>query len=158
MLLVRLAAVGCCLTVLCSVPGCGGSAAGRSAVQGTVKFDGQPVSQGVIAFIPTGATRGPSTGAEIKAGKYQILADQGPVLGPHRVEITATRAGGATEVKGLGQGGGPSGGGPSGGGPSGGGSAAKIEMYIPEQYNKQSKLEFVIKAGRNEANFDLKSK
>ena len=153
MLLVRLAAVGCCLTVLCSVPGCGGGAAGRSAVQGTVKFDGQPVSQGVIAFIPTGATRGPSTGAEIKAGKYQILADQGPATGPHRVEITATRAGEATEVKGLGQGGGP-----SGGGPSGGGSAAKIEMYIPEQYNKQSTLEFVVKAGSNEANFDLKSK
>ncbi|MES2791274.1 MAG: hypothetical protein V4719_16785 [Planctomycetota bacterium] len=149
MFLKRMAAAACCLIVVCSLSGCGGGVKGRSGVQGTVKFDGQPIPEGVIAFIPIGTTVGPSSGATIKNGKYSIAAEQGPVLGTHRVEITASRTSGTKQVKGLGEG---------TGGPSGGGSVTVLEMYIPAQYNKKSKLEFVVKAGSSDANFDLTSK
>lgn len=143
---VRLTAAMCCLLSLFSLPGCR-SEVERASIKGTVKFDGQPVKSGSIAFIPSGTNVGPATGAEIKDGKYGISKEQGPVLGLHRVEILATRssAGDSKEAA----------------APTGGPSAAKgtatFEMYIPEKYNKQSTLEFIVESGSNEEDFDLKS-
>ena len=51
------------------------------------KIDGQPVEKGSIAVIPE---KGPTAGAEIKGGSYQIPVETGPVLGKSRVEIKAT--------------------------------------------------------------------
>ena len=113
------ATVLCSLALLCGVPGCGGSSNGRVEIHGTVKLDGKPVENGAIAFIPGEGVNGPSAGSVIQAGKYQVPALQGPAVGKHRVEITATRTAGTATVKGVGA---------STGGPSAGGSVSTIEI------------------------------
>jgi hypothetical protein len=71
--------------------GCGGTdGPDRVAVTGTVLLDGQPLSSGVIRFIPTGETHGPAAAATITNGRYETTSEQGPVPGTHRVEIEAT--------------------------------------------------------------------
>lgn len=76
-----------------TVLGCGGAVEGpqRVAVEGEVTFRGRPVERGSILFIPTEQTRGPRTGAIIKAGQYRLSKEHGPVLGRLRVEIRTER-------------------------------------------------------------------
>lgn len=54
--------------VLLVAAGCGGSSA---VVSGQVTYDGQPVENGAITFQPADG-RGPSTGAQITGGRYQV--------------------------------------------------------------------------------------
>ncbi len=68
--------------------GCGKSSSHeRAAVCGKVLLDGKDVSEGVIAFYPTGTSKGPAAGASIKDGRYKIAEQNGPVIGTNRVEI-----------------------------------------------------------------------
>jgi hypothetical protein len=62
----------------------------RAAVQGQVTLDGQPVSEGLIRFIPSGGTKGPAAMAAIHAGAFALDREHGPIIGAHRVEIEAT--------------------------------------------------------------------
>lgn len=142
----------CCTGVLTSslfiLSGC--SAKGgpeRASVAGEVTLDGQPIETGLIAFIPEAGKPGPTAGAAIQKGKYATPAGTGPVLGPHRVEITAHRTGRVIEGAGLG----------GGVGPSGGVVSEKSEMYVPAQYNKNSTLTIDVKSGKNVQDFPLKS-
>ncbi|MDB5346703.1 MAG: hypothetical protein JWP89_5080 [Schlesneria sp.] len=136
-------------TSIMIVSGCGAkSGPERANVSGEVTLDGQPVEKGVIAFVPDGATQGPTAGAAILGGKYATPPGSGPVLGTHRVEITAHRM--AMVVEGAGIGGG-------GVGPSGGVAMEKSQMYVPTQYNKNSTLTFEVKSGKNVQDFPLKS-
>lgn len=131
------------------IAGCGGSSGPeRVSVSGEVSFDGTPIESGSIAFIPDGSTVGPSAGGEIKQGRYSVARESGPVLGAHRVEVTAHRAGKQIDVAGAGG---------ASAGPSGGGTVHESEMYIPEQFNKKSKLTVNITSGSNVHNFTLKS-
>lgn len=59
----------------------------RAAVGGEIKVDGQPLVDGSINFYPVDGNEGPSAGGVIKEGRYDLAADQGPVLGKNRVEI-----------------------------------------------------------------------
>lgn len=129
--------------------GCGAkSGPQRSSVKGKISFDGQPVASGSIIFLPAQGVTGPSSGAEIRDGAYEIPEASGPVLGAHRVEITATRTEGTETVAGVDG---------ATGGASGGGSIPKVTMYIPPQYNQNSILEAEIKSGANTFDFELKS-
>lgn len=69
------------------VTGCGNQGPQRVAVQGTVQFDGKPVPDGSIRFIPLEGTPGPETAAPIVDGKYVLEEDSGPPVGKLRVEI-----------------------------------------------------------------------
>ncbi len=71
------------------VCGCGPSGPERVAVTGTVTYQGKPIEQGSIRFVPTGETKGPATGTTIKQGKYEASAKGGVLVGTQRVEITA---------------------------------------------------------------------
>jgi hypothetical protein len=135
--------------MLACMTGCGGGGSERAALRGAVTFDGAPVESGVLALIPTAGTEAPSSGCEIKAGKYDIPQDRGPIPGKYRVEITAMRSSGTLEVKGVNG---------STGGASGGGAVPKVEMFIPDRYNTKSALTIEITPGRNQQNFELKSK
>jgi hypothetical protein len=75
------------LIVLTSVVGCGTSGPERTPVNGAVLFDGKPMASGVIRFIPTEGTTGPAAVGAVNQGFYEIPKAQGPVAGPHRVEI-----------------------------------------------------------------------
>lgn len=82
------AALLLCMLVL---GGCGGADAPRRvAVGGYVTFDGAPLKSGSVRFIPTDGTTGPAAVAVIDEGFYELDAENGPVLGKHRIEIEAT--------------------------------------------------------------------
>ena len=77
----------CCLLV--PAAGCGRSSPARR-VWGTVTYQGRPVEEGQIVFFPIEGTTGPSTGAAIEQGRYDVPARTGPYAGGvYRVEITA---------------------------------------------------------------------
>ena len=54
--------------LLPAMHGCGGSASG---VSGSVAFEGQPVANGAISFLPEDG-KGPVVGGPITAGRYRI--------------------------------------------------------------------------------------
>ncbi len=93
----RLSAIGLLLLSVITVCGCGGSSRDqlpRASIAGTVTRDGSPLTTGVIRFVPTAGTSGPQTTAVITDGKFSLPAEQGPVVGNHRVEIESTDTGG----------------------------------------------------------------
>ena len=100
------------LAGLLAVSGC---SKGLHEVTGTVKFDGKPVPEGDIIFIPDDKAQGPEAG-KIKDGKYTVHAKPGP----SHVKITANR-----EV-------------PGEKGPMG---EPKREDYVPKKYNEETEAD-----------------
>lgn len=79
------------------IVGCGSGAAEgppRADVRGVVTLDGQPLSKGVILFVPLEGTPGPKTSVPIADGKFSADESTGPVVGKHRIEIKSTDDGG----------------------------------------------------------------
>src|SRR5260370_28111548 len=63
-------------------------ACGRTwVVSGEVTYEGQPVNDGTITFLPADG-KGPSAGGPITQGKFEV---QGLVPGPKVVEISAVK-------------------------------------------------------------------
>lgn len=132
----------CCLLVGLSVCGCDSSSKlTRGNATGLVTFDGDPVEEGVIAFVPAEGTTGPATGGEIRAGRYQLKDDQGPIVGNHKVEILAHRKTGEM-IPAI---------------PPATGDLEKTEQYIPAKFNTQTTLRAEVSAGENEFDFELQS-
>jgi hypothetical protein len=130
------------LLLLCPLSfGCGGG--NRSAVEGSVNFDGQPLESGTIAFVPIEGTQGPSSGGSISGGRYTVAADKGPFAGVYRVEIHAQRKSGRmitvhAGLKGLVE-------------------TEETEEMIPPAYNKESTLRVEVQGGKNTHDFNLVS-
>jgi hypothetical protein len=84
------------LLALAAVCGCGGGEEPlpRAAVSGTVTLDGQPLQEGVVRFVPIDNTAGPKTSVIVSQGKFSADAEQGPIVGKHRIEIESTDDGG----------------------------------------------------------------
>lgn len=124
--------------------GCGESEPQRAAVRGTVTYKGQPVADGSITFFPTGAAKGKPAGAPIVGGSYQIAAEEGPLVGPARVEIQAFRKTGrqVPDLRGdVSQ-------------PNRPLIDEKINV-LPPQFNLESQLSETIAAGDNTIDFAL---
>ena len=135
----RQAARGLALILaLLGLAGC----SGQPSVQGTVTFDGTPVDDGAISFVPTGGgTGGAGTvGAPIVDGKYTV-AGKGVAPGSYRVEIIWRKKTGRKV--------------PTPGDP--GNMIDQVVQAIPPQYNTNSTLTRDIKPGTNTLDFDLKS-
>jgi hypothetical protein len=61
-------------------------------VFGNITFEGKPIENGTIEFIPADGTPGPSMGSSIKDGKYEIAKTKGPhENGVYQVRITNMR-------------------------------------------------------------------
>ena len=115
----------------------------RASVSGTVTLDGQPIDGGAISFIPDDNAKDSASWGKIKEGYYLIRAGDGPVPGPHRVEIRWSRKTGRktyalppaspTEV------------------------IEEVREVVPARYNSQSKLKAEIETGENTVNFELES-
>jgi len=72
-----------------SLTGCGSSVSPDIAiVHGRVLLNGQPVPAGVITFIPQTGVSGPSGGAQITDGGFEVPLQQGLIQGNYSVEIT----------------------------------------------------------------------
>ena len=134
--------------LLVVVIGCGGST--RGAVQGKVTWDGDPLEEGAISFIPLDPKLGPTAGAPIRNGEYVIDAARGPVAGEYRVQINAFRKTGRKIWDGMGD-------------EKASASQKNFveeggEAFIPPRYNKDSDLRATIQAGKvNHYDWPLKS-
>ncbi|MCS7304108.1 MAG: hypothetical protein NZ602_03235 [Thermoguttaceae bacterium] len=112
--------------------GCGQKGPQTYPVSGTVTFDGQPIPEGRISFVPEDGKAAPDS-APIVQGKFQFQVK----AGRHRVEIVADRPTGKVDpVMGM----------------------APRESYIPACYNSQTILRAeVTPQGPNQFTFELKS-
>jgi hypothetical protein len=124
---------------LAALPGCGDTGP-RSSVKGRVTYDGVPVDEGSIAFVPadSGEGRVRATGA-IEDGSYEFDSHHGPNPGKYRVEIYWWKKTGRQI--------------PS---PSGKAFKDEIEQPVPARYNEQTELTIDVQPGRNTCDFDLK--
>lgn len=111
--------------------GCGGVKA--VDITGTVSFDGKPIPEGDIVFVPADGKQSPDAG-KIVDGKFAMKAK----VGKNNIRIQAMRGGGKVDkLMGTSPG----------------------ENYIPDKYNIQTTLsEDVTVNGPNAFVFDLKSK
>ncbi|NLE39896.1 MAG: hypothetical protein GX621_17905 [Pirellulaceae bacterium] len=134
---------GCFLLLVAAVAaasGCGENR--RQGIEGTVTFDGRPIPNGNISFIPQGDARGPAAGAVIKDGRFAIDPAKGTFAGTFRVEIVAARETAEAVVD-----------------PVTGERVSLREQYIPAKYNVESELTADIKEGEpNRLEYDLTSK
>lgn len=122
-----------CLVWAATFAGCGsGDGPERVVVSGKVSYQGQPVSDGEIRFVPTEGTTGPTSGGKITDGAYKVDLKGGVVVGANRVEIKAYRTmEGAQPL-------------PPGAGPAEG--EIPKEQYLPEKFNSRSELKLTIES------------
>ena len=117
--------------------GCTQQDPNKASVSGMVTFNGEPIADGSISFIPTDGNGGPSAGGSILAGKYSIAQSKGPMIGMNRVEIVAVRETGKMVSYGAGP------------------EMPERISYIPAKYNEVSELTEDLKQGHNEIHFEL---
>lgn len=114
-----------------------------SSFSGEVRYNGQPVAEGMIYLDPVDPPNNRPTAGPIKDGKFNIPASDGLLVGRYRVRITASdlfsKSANTPQVD-------------TDGLPSG----PAFKELIPAKYNTNSELTFEVKAGANEHTFDLK--
>jgi hypothetical protein len=84
----RLALLACLLLV----GGCGDGTPRRYEITGNVRFQGQPLDEGSILFIPTDPELSPS-GAPIRGGAYEVPKSHGLTPGVYEVRVTSGERG-----------------------------------------------------------------
>jgi hypothetical protein len=134
---------GLLLVVLGLLLGCGHSSdLQRIVVSGKITYQGKPLRDGLISFVPIKGTKGPTASATITDGAYSVSAAGGVPAGDQRVEIQAFRplpANNSPNRPPLLLGGEPR------------------EQYLPARCNAKSTLETTIEAkGSQTRDFDLK--
>ena len=131
--------------LVAAIIGCGETRPEGAHVAGMVTLDGAPISQATIVFRPLEQMVGKSIECQVVDGKYEVKQESG-VFGTHRVEIYAHRTVGKPRAAGqefaL---------------PPGQLPPRNDVQYLPEIYNRQSRLTFDIQPGENQANFELKT-
>lgn len=128
--------------------GCGQGKPTTAQVCGRVTFQGKPVPEGKIIFMPDNGR--PAIGEIGPDGRYELktfAAGDGAAFGKHRVVIEARRVSGGAKPKTLEE------------EFHGGGAAANfsVEWLVPEKYSNSdtSNLTAEVKAGPNVIDFDL---
>jgi hypothetical protein len=122
--------------------GCGGSYK-IAPVSGRVMLDGKPLANALVQFLPAEgedkAPRPTSIGTTDAEGRYSLVLNtpqktKGAVVGKHKVMITLGAQGSSTET------------------------TPTFHKQLPQRYNRKTELQAdVPAAGREDANFDLKS-
>ena len=118
--------------------GCGGS--DRLAVQGKVSFDGEPVEYGQVRFTPLSGTKGPTGGAKIKNGVYEVASAKGLFKGNYRVELQAWKRIGNFSIDQV-----------TGEKTEGG----DLRPFLPAKYNEDSELTVEVASGKQTHDFNL---
>jgi hypothetical protein len=116
---------------ICALSGCGKGK--LSEVSGTITYEGKPIEQGSIAFIPADGN-GPSAGSPIVDGKY--FAQNVPV-GMAKVQIRGARITGQKRML-----------------PDSPPVSTSEEM-LPAKYHSASELTYEVKSGTQVKDFDL---
>ena len=112
------------------VCGCGHSTA-TAIVNGTVRFDGQPLADASVVFEPTDGSR-PSAGTTDASGKYTLRFNpttEGAIAGEHIVSIRTAPAEPDPENPAV--------------------------ERLPSKYHSATELKATLKSGRQTIDFDL---
>jgi hypothetical protein len=129
--------VGLTVLLLLVLVGCSRSPNRR--VWGEVSYKGVSIKDGSIEFQPIEGTGGPSVGAPISEGAYDIPAAKGPLAdGTYRVKLVAVRDTGRYPP-----------------GPRYAKSMTIHEDIIPEEYNVKSKLQVKIDSASQGTQLDF---
>jgi len=108
-------------------------------VSGEVSYKGAPIKEGTIEFIPIEGTDGPTVGATIIDGAYDVPAAKGPLAaGTYRVKLWCMRDTGKFPP-----------------GPRYPKSTTIRESVFPSEYNIDSKLQVKIDANANPNRVDF---
>jgi hypothetical protein len=127
-----------CMAAL-TLSGCG---SGKIPVNGSVRFAGKPVEEGMITFEPADG-KGPTTGGLIAEGKYELEGEAGALPGEKIVRIVALRKTGRMI--------------PAGSPAAPGTMVPEVIQCVPGRFNDQSTLRVQITPGKaNTHDFDLK--
>jgi hypothetical protein len=131
------AAVGLLGTLL--LAGCG-SGPSTGDVRGIASYEGVPIEDGKIDFIPADG-KGPTAGGVIKDGKYDVKKVS---VGNHKVVVSSSKVVGKKKVYDT---------------PNSPEMPITKEV-LPEKYSDllKSELRFDVQSGQNEKNWDLKGK
>ena len=129
------------LVALVLLSGCGDSGLDKVIVSGKVSYQGEPVQDGLLRFVPVEGTKGPASGAVIRDGAYTAKAIGGVPLGKLRVEIRAFRKPANA---------------PRREGPDLAFRPEARKQYLPPKYNLQSELTVTLDStGQQTRDFDL---
>ena len=130
--------------LLIPLSGCGGDPLGRQPITGSVSLDGAPVEKGTINFHPADSSTATSTGGPIAAGKFSLERQKGLAAGKYRVTVNAPKPGtGGQVVEGA---------------MPGDTVAPPVELIPPDWNTSSTQTVEVQSSGKNEFNFDIKSK
>ena len=125
--------------------GCGSANDQRAAVTGSVRFDGVPLAEGEIGFVPQEKGDFMANGL-IADGRYSISEEIGPSPGKYSVRIKSYRETGPLLPPGKFA------------GPDAKPSRIR-DQFLPDKYNRKTTLTREIRAGEdNNCDFDLSSK
>ncbi len=125
--------------LFCSVVLFAGCAdAGKARLKGTVVFDGAPVEEGSISFLPADGTTSRKASAAILNGEFDIPGDRAPSPGKFKVEISWMKKTGkkiASADPGI--------------------MADETKEAIPAKFNRETTLIRDLVAGENKLEFKL---
>jgi hypothetical protein len=137
-LLLRVASVVSLCFVMIS--GCEFSSPKRNAVTGQVKYKGEPITDGVITFIPDDPALKATGGSTIKDGKFEIRKNVGLPAGQYKVSINYPDPKRRVPIQ-------------EGDAP---GESREVPDLLPPKYNRETILRAEIKSDApNELTFDL---
>jgi len=116
--------------------GCHSDPYERVVVSGKVSYEGEPIQEGMIRFLPIEGTQTPPNGGYIMDGTYRIKTRGGVAVGTHRVIIEAFRNASGTPK------------GPADPLTDHHGPAPR--QFLPKKYNEESQLTITIDPGSGE--------
>jgi hypothetical protein len=127
---------GVSLLALLVLAGCG-DADSMAEVTGTVRVDGEPMSEGSITLVPANGD-GPTAGGQIKDGKYSVRSPKGVM----KVSISMPKVVGKKKVYAT---------------PDSPEMPVTVEA-LPPRFNQATELRLEVKGGSNPKDWDLQSK
>jgi hypothetical protein len=134
----RVIQLGVLTALLALCLGCGSK---TIRIEGTVTYNGKPISEGTIEFLPIEGTSGPSVGGKIKEGRYEFSTDKGLTRGGRYQVLISALAKTGRKVPNIMKPGGP--------------PMELSENYIPAMYNSESNLKVTLSKDSTTNTFDF---